>query len=68
MVLLPSEDCMLCWNERWKPLISDTMPITVPTPITIPSRARNERRRFATRARRAMSNVSPSRNRFTGYS
>ena len=51
MVLLPN-DWMLCWNERWKPLISATMPITVPTPMTIPSSASTERRRLATSAPR----------------
>src|SRR5260221_13978684 len=54
---------MFCWNERWKPLMSATMPITVPTPMTMPSRASIERMRFAVSARRAMPNVSVSRNR-----
>src|ERR1043166_1171390 len=54
---------MFCWNERWKPLMSATMPITVPTPMTIPSSASIERMRFAVSARRAMSNVSESRKR-----
>jgi len=67
MVLLPN-DWMLCWNERWKPLMSATMPMTVPTPITIPSRARTERSRFATSARPAIPRVSRSRKRFIGYS
>src|SRR6516165_1777692 len=52
---------MFCWNERWKPLISDTMPITVPTPMTIPSSASIERMRFAASARRAIVSVSRTR-------
>src|SRR5262245_8430758 len=54
---------MFCWNERWKPLMSDTMPITVPTPITMPSSASSERMRFAARARRAIVSVSKTRKR-----
>src|SRR6185369_16834698 len=52
---------MFCWNERWKPLMSDTMPITVPTPMTMPSSASIERMRFAASARRAIVNVSRTR-------
>src|ERR1041385_8346641 len=65
MVLLPN-DWMLCLNERWKPLMRATIPITVPTPITIPSSASKERSRFAISARAAMPRASRSRNRFTG--
>src|ERR1043166_2877264 len=54
---------MFCWNERWNPLMSATLPIPVPTPMTIPSSASIERMRFAVSARRAMSNVSESRKR-----
>src|SRR4026209_2639242 len=62
MVLVPM--LWICfWKERWKPLISATMPITVPTPMTIPSRARNERSRFATSAWRAIRKVSRSRSK-----
>src|SRR5689334_17448506 len=57
MVLLPN-DWMLCWKERWKPFTSATMPISVPTPITIPSNASTERRRLAISASPAIRNVS----------
>src|SRR5580765_2235972 len=57
---------MLCWKERWKPLISETIPITVPTPITMPSSASADRMRFATSARLAMNSVSRIMNRFIG--
>src|SRR5437899_11721312 len=57
MVLLPN-DWMLCWNERWKPFTSATMPISVPAPITIPSNANTERRRLAISASPAIRNVS----------
>jgi hypothetical protein len=70
MVLLPN-DWMLFWNERWNPLMSATMPMSVATPITIPSSASAERRRLATSAREAMPRVSRSRKRFMrapGYS
>src|SRR5436190_5644338 len=53
---------MFCWNERWNPLMSDTMPMTVPTPMTMPSSASTERMRFAASARRAIVNVSRTRN------
>src|SRR4029077_20478351 len=46
------------WNERWKPLISDIIAITVATPMTMPSRASIERMRFAASACRAMRTVS----------
>src|SRR5262245_32136363 len=52
---------MFCWNDRWKPLMSATIPITVPTPITMPSSGSMERMRFAASARRAMVNVSAIR-------
>src|SRR5215472_13831911 len=52
---------MFCWNERWKPLMSDTMPITVATPMTMPSSASIERMRFAVSARRAIVSVSSTR-------
>src|SRR5262245_47159000 len=52
---------MFCLNERWKPLMSDTMPITVPTPMTMPSSASMERMRFAASARRAIVSVSNTR-------
>src|SRR5215471_11424997 len=65
-VLLPN-DLMFCSNERWNPLMSDTMPITVPTPMTMPSSASIERMRFAVSARRAIVSVSSMRKpRFTG--
>src|SRR5436190_7155447 len=64
MVLLPS-DWMLCSNERWKPLISAIMPITVPTPMTMPSSASIERNRFAARARPAIPKISLARAGFT---
>src|SRR5215831_16027983 len=65
-VLLPN-DLMFCSNERWKPLMSDTMPITVPTPMTMPSSASIERMRFAVSARRAIVSVSSTRKpRFMG--
>src|SRR5437667_3620056 len=44
--------------------MSDTMPITVPTPITMPSNANKERRRLATNAPPAMRKVSRTRNKF----
>src|SRR5688572_10888778 len=53
---------MFCWNERWKPLMSDTIAITVATPMTMPSSASAERMRFAASARRAIVNVSVTRN------
>src|SRR5690348_2905583 len=59
-VLLPNA-WMFCWNERWKPLMSDTMPITVATPMTMPSSASIERMRFAVSARRAIVSVSRTR-------
>jgi hypothetical protein len=46
MVLLP-QDWMPFWNERWKPLMSDIIAITVATPIMIPSSASSDRMRFA---------------------
>src|SRR5438093_8440098 len=61
-VLLPN-DWMFCWNERWKPLMSATMPITVPTPMTMPRSASSDRMRFAASAWRAIVNVSPIRKR-----
>src|SRR5215471_16541056 len=65
-VLLPN-DLMFCSNERWNPLMSDTMPITVPTPMTMPSSASIERMRFAVSARRAIVSVSSMRKpRFMG--
>jgi hypothetical protein len=57
MVLLP-QDWMPFWNERWKPLMSDIIAITVATPMTMPSSASSERMRFAVRAWRAMRSVS----------
>src|SRR5882757_9925731 len=64
MVLLPN-DWMLCWKERWKPFTSATIPITVPTPMTMPSSARTERNRLATRAWPAMRRDSLASRRFT---
>ena len=65
MVLVPM--LWICfWNERWNPLISATMPITVPTPMTMPSRARNDLRRLATSAWRAMPIVSRIRSKDKG--
>src|ERR1051325_8890859 len=49
-------------NERRKPLMSEPMAITVPTPITIPRSASSDRIRFALSAWRAMRNVSRKRN------
>src|SRR5258706_8184980 len=54
---------MLCSKERWNPLISAIIPITVPTPMTIPSSASSERSRFASSDRPAIFRVS-DRNRF----
>src|SRR6266478_5079647 len=65
MVLLP-RDWMLCSNERWKPLINDIIPITVPTPMTMPSSASIERRRLAARARPAMPQISANSPAVTG--
>src|SRR5206468_5694696 len=60
MVLLP-RDWVLCSNERWKPLINAIMPITVPTPMTMPSNASIDRSRFAANARPAISRISRTR-------
>src|SRR6185436_14527032 len=57
MVLLP-QDWMPFWNERWKPLMSDIIAITVATPMTMPSSASSERIRFAVSAWRAIRSVS----------